>query len=80
MVVILNTIFQWIFNKQIGTSVVSYNYMNKILNEAGLEIQETRIWLDQENILSNILICYSYAFLIKKINLTKKLIGTFLPV
>ena len=81
MVVILNTIFQWIFNKQIGTSVVSYNYMNKILNEAGLEIQETRIWLDQEKYpFEHFGFVTSYAFLIKKkINLTKKINWYFSP-
>ena len=65
--VILNTIFKWVFKKEIGTSAVSYNEMRKITEVSGLNIVNAQIWLDQEKYpFEHFGFVTSYAFTIKK--------------
>ena len=66
--VIFNTIFKWIFKKQIGTSAVSYNEMQKMIEESELNIVNAQIWLDQEKYpFEHFGFVTSYAFTIKKV-------------
>ena len=63
--VIFNTIFKWVFKKEIGTSAVSYNEMKKITEMSGLNIVNAQIWLDH---FEHFGFVTSYAFTIKKSN------------
>ena len=66
--VIFNTIFKWVFKKEIGTSAVSYNEMKKITEMSGLNIVNAQIWLDQEKYpFEHFGFVTSYAFTIKKV-------------
>ncbi|WP_417326349.1 class I SAM-dependent methyltransferase [Halarcobacter sp.] len=65
---IFNTIFKWIFKKQIGTCAVSYNEIKKMIEKEGFELIDTRIWLAQELYpLEHFGFVTNYAFILKKI-------------
>lgn len=67
LAVIFNTIFKWVFKKEIGTSAVSYNEMIKMTEISGLNIVNAQIWLDQEKYpFEHFGFVTSYAFTIKK--------------
>jgi ubiquinone/menaquinone biosynthesis C-methylase UbiE len=68
LISIFYTIFKWIFKKQIGPCAVSYTEIKEMVNEFGLEIEEARIWLDEDIYpFEHLGFVTSYAFIIKKV-------------
>ena len=64
---IFYTIFKWIFKKKIGPCAVSCAEMKEMLNEFGLEIEEVRIWPDEDIYpFEHFGFVTTYAFVIKK--------------